>query len=143
MTPEKLLAQLWGELPNCSMGWRRTSTTSHEAVDLLLKLMLAQEGVLNVESDNWLVINCFEQHFVNIEQLNISAREQQRQAGPQGKGSQELSVIARLLEAVAFVLRCTSPTIAKQGEKTTSHDGNQRQSREYRSLYRSVVIRHG
>lgn len=129
MTPEKLSARLGGELPNCSIGWRTSNNSSHEVVDLLLKLMLAQEGILNVESDNWLVINCFEQHFVNIEQLDISARERQRQAGPQGKGGQELSVIARLLEAVASVLRCTRPTIAKQGEKTMSHDGNQRQSR--------------
>lgn len=113
MASEKLSAQLWGKSQAAGGGGKKPA---------FLKLMLAQKGILYVDSDNQFIINCFEQHFVNIEQLDISAREQQWQAGPQGKGSQAA-------RGSGLSDEMYSPTIRKQGEKSMSHDGNQGQSR--------------
>lgn len=111
------------------MGWRRAANTSCEVVDLFLKWILAQGGILYVESDNELVINCFEQRLGNIEQLDISAREQQWQAGPPGKGSKELNLIAKLLRGSDLSEEVDSLTIFKHGENIMYYDRNQRQSR--------------
>lgn len=126
---KKALSITVGELPNCWMGWRRTVNTNREAVDLFLKLTLAQKGILYVESDNQLVIHCFEQHFVSIEQLNISAREQQWQAGLQRRGKPGAEHDSHAARGSGLSDEAYSPTISKQGEKGMFHERNQRQSR--------------
>lgn len=111
------------ELPDCPMRWR-TANCNHEAVDLFLKLMLAQKRILYIESDNYLVINCFEQQILYILSSSVfllgsrndSLAHKERKAGA-GHDSQAARGCGLSNEVY-------SPTVSKYGEKSMSHDGS-------------------